>query len=434
MDFYYKLFSSCSESVTLEPGKYELEVWGARGGSYSSAYGGKGGYSKGTLTLLDATKVFVHVGHQGSNTTNGQGSEGCNGGGYATNGNGRSGGGATDIRLIEDSFYSRIIVAGGGGGSTESSSEPGGFGGGLVGGNGENKAASGKGAGQETETTTCRGGSTSCNKGTFGTGGNGGSASAGAGGGGWFGGSGSYSNEAGGGGSGYVLTSTSFKPAGYLLNASKYFLEDVTILGGDQQFPKPDKTGSETGHIGDGAAIINQISKMHSPTPSPDPRPNVPSFPPALNFNFSNILNDTVVADNHGKFTFKKYSVFSSNVLGGEYSFYGNSSNCGKTILADLAIRKRGEMKVLLNSDITVIFNNETLLFIPGQKSTNQTYFKKGTKVLYNYNMTEFNCTSHSIVSSLSITYTRPTRCTLKRRQRKTFLTSLLLYCFTIKE
>ena len=49
MNFAY---TGKAQSVTLEPGKYVLECWGAQGGYRSnSSYGGKGGYSTGTLTL-----------------------------------------------------------------------------------------------------------------------------------------------------------------------------------------------------------------------------------------------------------------------------------------------------------------------------------------------------------------------------------------------
>ena len=64
-------YNACkTEHVTLGPGEYVLEVWGARGGSYSSAlYGGNGGYAKGTVTLNENTEVYIHVGAEGSNSS-----------------------------------------------------------------------------------------------------------------------------------------------------------------------------------------------------------------------------------------------------------------------------------------------------------------------------------------------------------------------------
>jgi len=49
-------YTGTVQSVTLDPGNYRLEVWGAQGGDgkpYSSSYyalGGAGGYSKGELS------------------------------------------------------------------------------------------------------------------------------------------------------------------------------------------------------------------------------------------------------------------------------------------------------------------------------------------------------------------------------------------------
>ena len=55
------------------------------------------------------------------------------GGGFASHEStgepGNGGGGATDVRIAQDSLYARVIVAGGGGGSGEDN-ETGGYGGG----------------------------------------------------------------------------------------------------------------------------------------------------------------------------------------------------------------------------------------------------------------------------------------------------------------
>ena len=124
-------YNGSYRSVTLPPGTYQFQCWGAQGGSNAaySSYGitakpgGKGGYSIGQLTVSQATAVRVYVGGQGSSSAGG-----FNGGGSTTgtsqynasNELGYSkmggGGGATDIRLSDGSLYSRMIVAGGGGG------------------------------------------------------------------------------------------------------------------------------------------------------------------------------------------------------------------------------------------------------------------------------------------------------------------------------
>ena len=110
----------------LEPGYYLLEVWGAQGGSDGSKSGGKGGYSKGILKLSTPTKAFFYVGAEGTRAGDDILTD------YSFNGGGRgsrdkakdyyatSGGGASDVRLNEDTLYHRVIVAGGGGGATAS--------------------------------------------------------------------------------------------------------------------------------------------------------------------------------------------------------------------------------------------------------------------------------------------------------------------------
>jgi hypothetical protein len=244
-------YTECrAEDFFLNPGTYQLEVWGASGGVWSSSIPrGLGGYARGVLTLRERTKVFVRLGGQASDTSNGIGSEGCNGGGYSTYGS-RSGGGSTDIRLKVDSLYSRVIVAGGGGGSGDQSADTGGHGGGLNGVNGGlystyNTGAAGKGGGQETETTACADGQMNkCPKGTFGYGGNTTGSCAGAGGGGWFGGSASNYECGGGGGSGYVFTNSSVKVGGFLLG-EEFYLSNTLMQNGV--------------HSGNGHAIISFI-------------------------------------------------------------------------------------------------------------------------------------------------------------------------------
>ena len=122
LDFAY---TGSAQSITLQPGKYKLEVWGAQGGrgstSGSNYFGGNGGYSVGSIGFEETTTLFVAVGgkggdcngaYVGSGGYNGGGTSDSTGYGYGSGG----GGGGTDIRIGEDSLYARVIVAGGGGG------------------------------------------------------------------------------------------------------------------------------------------------------------------------------------------------------------------------------------------------------------------------------------------------------------------------------
>lgn len=119
-------YSGSAKNVTLPPGTYKFQCWGAQGGGNNAGYGsgGKGGYSEGVLTISGATIVQINVGGMG-----GTSSAGWNGGGSSTgyssynsgDTNGYSymggGGGATDIRLSDGALLSRMIVAGGGSGA-----------------------------------------------------------------------------------------------------------------------------------------------------------------------------------------------------------------------------------------------------------------------------------------------------------------------------
>ncbi len=167
------------QEMTLKSGIYQLECWGASGGSYSTPYfGGKGGYSIGVVTLNRNITLYCNV---GGTTTTVDG--GWNGGGVGYK-NGKGGGGATDIRLDKNSLYSRIIVAGGGGGAGVV------YGGGWYGGGGayDNDSDS--------------------------------------------------DGRGGGGGSGYILTSDSYKPEGYT-PTSEYYLLDGVLQDGSSSMPSP---------------------------------------------------------------------------------------------------------------------------------------------------------------------------------------------------
>lgn len=251
-------------AVILHPGRYKLECWGAQGGSYSSYYGGAGGYSTGELTLRKETPLYIYAGGQPATVSTDRVvvPGGFNGGGdgfnrwYSTTYTyGQGGGGASDIRVGQDSLFARVIVAGGGGGSASVNAKTTKYGGGTSGGSPQ----SGYGA---TQTAAGTGGS-------FGVGGSARSFGAnfkygsGGGGGGWYGGGACDSasdttNYRGynGGGSGFVWTGAN-APAGYLLGA-EYYLTNASTKAGNLSFNSP--TGaSETGHTGDGYCRITAL-------------------------------------------------------------------------------------------------------------------------------------------------------------------------------
>ena len=194
-----------------ETGTYELEVWGAQGGSPN---GGYGGYSTCKINLTAGDTLYINVGGQGVGSTGGY-----NGGGNSTGDNYYAGGGATHIAkssglltTFENNRDDIIIVAGGGGGGSYGSyNAQGGSGGGNEGGHGgQSKPSLTKLAGGGTQTAGGAAGEGTYNNGaagSFGKGANGTDYSSG-GGGGYYGGGSSGVNSdiagSGGGGSGYI--------------------------------------------------------------------------------------------------------------------------------------------------------------------------------------------------------------------------------------
>lgn len=215
------------KSLTLKPGVYKLEAWGAAGvGTRPNTVPGKGGYSSGTFVVNKDTTVYIGVGSAGTAISDHDCVGGYNGGGSGHHG---AGGGASHIALKTgllqnlNAYRDKILlVAGGGGGSSRGSGGDGGGANqdGLSGGQGYSKSAIGSGgtltAGGTNKfsnvATTYNG--TKDYSGSFGLGGSG-TRNSSAGGGGYYGGGASYEDHSaddnddsgGGGGSGYANTS-----------------------------------------------------------------------------------------------------------------------------------------------------------------------------------------------------------------------------------
>ena len=285
---------------------YRIQCWGASGGnSYygmsgvgptghtNTVYGGKGGYCSGKIIFPYNQSVFVYVGQSGEEIRE----QTFNGGGTAgINCNAFSGGGATDIRLIDGdwndfkSLKSRIIVAAGGGGAQHyHTGSNGGYAGGLIGQNGfyssnpDNSHDPYTVSIGATQTSGGKGGigENSSPDGTFGIGGNGnvsfsGESSWGSGGGsGYYGGGGGGVNHwivgSGSGGSSFISgysgcdAIAESSTEGDIIHTNqpnhysgKVFINPVMIDGGSVM-PKP-RGGTETGHSGNGYCIISWIS------------------------------------------------------------------------------------------------------------------------------------------------------------------------------
>ena len=278
-------YTGSVQDITLTPGNYKLEVWGASGGCGQTgsignlSYEGKGGYSIGTYAIDSKMTLYAYVGGKGTygySNLNG----GWNGGGgsycYVTPSSSYpavSGGGATDFSIVggdcildttnlryvrtQESYNGRIIVAGGGGSSAINGNVIGGHGGGTSGTNSPSSTEnSGYSAGTQSSAGNCSGTSgKNSSSGYLAVGGLGYGASgkvtnssstqsAGAGGGYYGGGTSPASNSnASAGGSGYINTS---------------LLTNAQTIAGNQQFTSPTGT-NETGHSGNGYARITAL-------------------------------------------------------------------------------------------------------------------------------------------------------------------------------
>ena len=272
-------YSGTYKKIELSKGTWRFELWGVGSGSSylqnQSPSRGLGAYVSGDIALTHDITIYCYVGGKGGDNQSG-GIQGFNGGSKGADdlvnydcGSGASGG-ATDIRLKVDDFYSRIIVAGGGGspGCYSQLSGAGGSGGSIFGINGSSNIQKTRSGG--------RGGYISINS-VFGYGSKGcdGNEAAGSGGGGYFAGYGGESNNdgnvgggGGGGGSSYVSGCNGCKTLireqvlGTNRYSSSYHFHNIVMLpGNDETIPIVKHTTiNYTPHSDSGLIIITKLS------------------------------------------------------------------------------------------------------------------------------------------------------------------------------
>ena len=334
-------YSGSAKSITLPKGQYKLECWGAQGGNYGSYQGGYGGYSIGILTLSKKTIIYLQTGGKGSDSSiNG----GYNGGGKGVS-SGRGGGGASDIRIEQNSLYARVIVAGAGGGSGVTNGCSGkGAGGGISGLDGYSNAVTSSGGNRSGSGGSQTAGGISMSsiastKGSFGQGGPAYQYSCGGGGGGWYGGGGAYDNDSdsdgrnGGGGSGYIYTSSTASnyPSGCLLNSS-YYLTNAQTIAGNTAFASP--TGAnETGHTGNGYIRITVIEANSGNTLVKIPQTLPSTYSPIeyLQFTGTQYIDTGAIVDSNTGFdiTFEVLNGQSGDPYYNLFGVRGNDSSGG---------------------------------------------------------------------------------------------------------
>ena len=370
-------YNGSTFSLTLPKGIYTLEVWGCAsvppqaqldaGYSYP-----QGGYAKGTLTLYANTAAYLlpGCGHSGGTRING--------------GNGW-GGDASDIRLLSNSLYNRIIVAGGAGatGFTGSLLGQGGVGGGTTGGDGtgyyDPYPTVGAGGGGGTQTAGGAGNSPSTaygKNGTFGAGG------AYGGGGGWYGGGGGGQfydagtgvtlYGGGGGGSGFALTSSSVSnvPSSYAsaLKNSTYYLTSTQLVNGNSS----SRPATPYPHASDGDGYVRiTVTSI------------TPPLPPPSNLTYSNLTETSVklswTASPTSGVTYAVYRGTTSLGTTTSTTFTDNGISAGTTYTYKVYATKSGYSD---SYQITLSVTNLSKLGTPTAKTT--TYTESSTKISWN--------------------------------------------------
>ncbi len=285
--FEYPYTGTVQEFVAPVTGYYQLETWGAQGGSNGGYYGGYGAYSTGVMLLKKDQVLYVTVGGQGKvcSSSNSTCLGGYNGGGSAkaySEGGSRAagGGGATHISsspgLLTEFKNNRdeiIVVSGGGGGGHYTNSANGGIGGSGGGATGMEPTSllahhyvTARHAYPGTQTAAgCNNAGTDC--GGFGYGGSSkttqyhGAAGSG-GGGGYYGGSGANIN-AGGGGSGYIANQ---KLVSYQEVTKSMYCYNCTINNNESTYTVSTRNYSSTptsyyAKAGDGYAKISMLKQ-----------------------------------------------------------------------------------------------------------------------------------------------------------------------------
>jgi hypothetical protein len=274
-----------SYPLTLYPGRYRFECWGASGGigrtnGALQYQGGNGAFVSGDILLKAKRTFYLFVGgkgQDGSATTNTVAAGGYNGGGNGgkdTNDNDGTGagGGASDIRLINGTFNditslrSRIIVAAGGSGSAFNNY--GAPGGGI---NGFNVKESGKPSYSESETNQTNGNA-------LGLGGNGRSSvyvPSSGGGGGYYGGI-AYSGRSDGvhhkcvssSGNSFISGHSDCNAVdengthtGSSIHYSELYFENTVMVAGNETFESP-QYSSEVGHYGNGFIRVTSLDVL----------------------------------------------------------------------------------------------------------------------------------------------------------------------------
>ena len=295
--------------VVPQDGTYELETWGAQGGTVvDSCDGGYGGYSYGQVELKKGDILYINVGGVGTCNVSSSSKGGYNGGGDALSINGYkmcSGGGATHIatksgllQSLSDSIDSILIASGSGGGSGSTGSScnsKGGSGGGISGTVPANNCSD---CGTRSGGTQTSGGRSRFGIGGFGYGAGSTSSYSVGGGAGFYGGAGDTYEWGATGGSGYIGNSKLTSKKMYCYDCTESSDESTKTISTTNVSETPTEN---TAKIGNGSAKITLLGSNNSD--STIEKPTKPEEPKILKTTDVELETSNFTYSGNGRFT-----------------------------------------------------------------------------------------------------------------------------------
>ena len=295
--------------VVPQDGTYELETWGAQGGTaVDSCDGGYGGYSYGQTELKKGDILYINVGGVGTCNVSSSSKGGYNGGGDALSRNNYkmcSGGGATHIatksgllKTLSDSTDSILIVSGSGGGSGStgsSCSSKGGSGGGISGTVPKNNCSD---CGTRSGGTQTSGGRSRFGTGGFGFGAGSTTSYSVGGGSGFYGGAGDNYEWGATGGSGYIGNSKLTNKKMYCYDCTESSDESTKTISTTNVSEIPTENNAKKGN---GYAKITLLGSNNSD--STIEKPTKPEKPEILKTTDVELETSNFTYSGNGRFT-----------------------------------------------------------------------------------------------------------------------------------
>ena len=295
--------------VVPQDGTYELETWGAQGGTaVDSCDGGYGGYSYGQVELKKGDILYINVGGVGTCNVSSSSKGGYNGGGDALSRNNYkmcSGGGATHIatksgllKTLSNSTDSILIVSGSGGGSGStgsSCSSKGGSGGGISGTVPKNNCSD---CGTRSGGTQTSGGRSRFGTGDFGCGAGSTTSYSVGGGSGFYGGAGDTFEWGATGGSGYIGNSKLTSKKMYCYDCTESSDESTKTISTTNVSETPTENNAKKGN---GYAKITLLGSNNSD--STIEKPTKPEEPEILKITDVELETSNFTYSGNGRFT-----------------------------------------------------------------------------------------------------------------------------------